>query len=865
MLRRRASVSTGIVLSLCVVSGLAWSLFGLQATPDTAIDKLHPAKPVMLYVWDGFAAHQKAWDATAAKKSLIDSGLGAQIDKLLAFVAAETGEPGAELAHKIFLQLFEKGASFSVALGSGKNPLPMPQVTLILHGSAGFERQLNQLLLAGPLNSLNPSTQTIAGRKVTRVAIPNSPGVEVGWWTEGGHLIVAGGIQGIESALAIAQGKAPNLSTNPLVQKLRTAKDFEVASYGLLDLKTVLDLARNIPVPAPSDEQEPTTVGEILKIAGLDRLGMVSGRWGFRGEAVVSDSTLQAPAPLTGLMSLFDQKPLTMAELPAMPANSEQFTVARFDGDKVYAAMMKSAQEAFTRFAPPDAPPLDDLIAQANAAVGFDIKADLIEPFGDVMAFYMESGGFIPTGTLLVKLDDAAKLAETLGKLEEKAIAAVAEVSPNSVPASILFRTKDFAGGRKVHIIQISGQAFFSPSWAIDGDWLALGTTPQAVEAYLKRVDGKLAKWKPSADLVAAQKVLPQNFISLSYSDPRSGIRTALGLAPSGIALAEMGIAELRKQRERSGQAVDDSAEFPLTPEDVPVAEEVTSPLFANVSVATVDAEGIHWYTRNSIPGLPIPGAPGGSGGVESVAVVGVLVALLLPAVQQAREAARRAQSKNNLKQIGLAVHNYADSYQHLPVGTIPNADLEKPEDRLSFFVGLLPYLDQAALYNGINQKESWNAETHATLLKVQLPVLINPSQAELPMTDGYAPTTYVGIAGIGKDAPTLKVNDPKAGMFGYERKTKFSDVRDGLSNTMMVTEAYKNLGPWAQGGTSTIRSLTSKPYVNGDDGIGRGKGSGGVHILMGDGSVRFVSENINAETFEALSTINGGERIDEF
>jgi len=860
MLRRKASVSTGIVLSLCILGSLAWSVFGLQGKPDTAVEKLHPAKPVLLYVWDGLAAHEKSWNATAAKKSLMDSGLGAQLEKLLAFVAAETGEPGVELAQKIFLQMFDKGASISVALGE-PGGLPLPQVTIILHGSASFERQLNQLLLAGPLKSLDPKTETIGGRKVTRVIIPNSPGVEVGWWSDGGHLVIAGGMRGIEAALAVAQGKSANLTTNATVQKLRLSKDFDVASVGFLDLKSMLDLARNIPLPETVPGGEPATVGDVLKIAGLDRLGLVSGRWGFQGEAIVSDTTLQVPAPLTGLMSLFDQKPLTIADLPMIPANSEQFTFVRLDGSKVFTALLKSAQQAFDKFAPPDAPPLDQLISQANGFIGFDLKNDLFEPLGDVVAFYLESGGLIPTATILVKLDDPKKITETLTQLEEHAIAAAAMAPPDTLQ----FRTKDFAGGRKIHIIQVSGQAFFSPAWVVDGEWLAIGTTPQSVEAYLKRVDGKLAKYKPSADLVTAQKTLPQKFVSLSYSDPRGGIQTALGFAPSGIALAEMGIAELRRQRQRFGQEVDDTVEFPLTPEDVPIAEEVTMPLFANVAVCTVDAEGVHWYTRNSIPGIPFPGAPGGSGGVESVAVVGVLVALLLPAVQQAREAARRAQSKNNMKQIGLAMHNYHDTHGHFPVGTVENADLKKPEDRLSFLVEILPYLDQAAIYNRVEKKKGWKDEANAEVLKVQIPTYINPSQAELPVTDGYQPTTYVGIAGIGKEAATLKINDPKAGVFGYDRKTRIRDITDGTSNTMMVSEAYKDLGPWSQGGVSTIRGLTSKPYVNGDDGIGRGKGSGGVHVLLGDGSVRFVSENINAEVFEALATMAGGEVIGEF
>jgi hypothetical protein len=94
MFRRRASVSTGIVVSLCVLAGVAWSLLGFQGQPNKPIETLHPANPVFLYVFDGLAAHKQSWGATGAKKALVDSGLGAQLDKLFAFLTAEIGGAG---------------------------------------------------------------------------------------------------------------------------------------------------------------------------------------------------------------------------------------------------------------------------------------------------------------------------------------------------------------------------------------------------------------------------------------------------------------------------------------------------------------------------------------------------------------------------------------------------------------------------------------------------------------------------------------------------------------------------------------------------------------------------------------------------
>ena len=100
--------------------------------------------------------------------------------------------------------------------------------------------------------------------------------------------------------------------------------------------------------------------------------------------------------------------------------------------------------------------------------------------------------------------------------------------------------------------------------------------------------------------------------------------------------------------------------------------------------------------------------------------------------------------------------------------------------------------------------------------------------------------------------------------MFGYNRKTRFADITDGTSNSIMVAESTGNTGPWGQGGASTIRALTQQPYINGPDGIG-GPFRGGCHVLMCDGSVRFVSENIDSTVMENLSTIQGGEVVNDF
>jgi hypothetical protein len=129
---------------------------------------------------------------------------------------------------------------------------------------------------------------------------------------------------------------------------------------------------------------------------------------------------------------------------------------------------------------------------------------------------------------------------------------------------------------------------------------------------------------------------------------------------------------------------------------------------------------------------------------------------------------------------------------------------------------------------------------------------------------NGYAQVDYAGVAGLGKDGPSKKVTDKGAGMFAYNRSTRVADVTDGLSNTLMVGDISKDRGPWLQGGKATIRPFVDKPYINGPDGWG-GIHAGGGQFLLGDGTVRFISQNIDPKVMEALITIRGGEVVGEF
>jgi len=319
------------------------------------------------------------------------------------------------------------------------------------------------------------------------------------------------------------------------------------------------------------------------------------------------------------------------------------------------------------------------------------------------------------------------------------------------------------------------------------------------------------------------------------------------------------------------------------------------------------------------------------------IAIIAVLIALLLPAVQQAREAARRSQCKNNLKQFGLAIHNYHDTYTKFPA----NGYWARGQ---SWIVPLLPYLDQAAaanqLVDGAHVSYMYQASAGFSALNIEVQRKFRMSGVTCPssalpkvsnhavpsdQTSTYGSTVplqnseYVAIAGHVRDPQTQAVTAPTGGGYGnqasngviYARSaTSMRDITDGSSNTLLIGEnsgvvidvlgvgplasigapldlrqgAYSGgmwVGPkgisgsWVCNQTSLRFPINSQNLTTADTGGFRrnythnnpltSQHTGGVHVLLGDGSVRFLSNSLSETTLQRLAIRNDGLVVGEF
>lgn len=297
------------------------------------------------------------------------------------------------------------------------------------------------------------------------------------------------------------------------------------------------------------------------------------------------------------------------------------------------------------------------------------------------------------------------------------------------------------------------------------------------------------------------------------------------------------------------------------------------------------------------------------------ISIIAILISLLLPAVQQAREAARRSQCQNNLKQMGLALHNYVNAHNVFPPcavdgGGTANNDCHggyqstNGEAGANWLVFLLPFLEEEAYYNNIVptlRTSSSPVDDYNNVMGHKQPSVVLCPSHELD-TRQIAPSgsneenltrgNYGACYGAGQYRISEHNTKSKGGIFALNSSVTIADVRDGLSHTVALGELRYNAestsdtrGVWVYGamGASAFSTMTSPNSTVADVILGcvgsttlfpcstdttftnhvaamRSVHQGGAYSTFGDGSVKFISENINTTIWNALGTRRGGE-----
>ncbi|MEM1304824.1 MAG: DUF1559 domain-containing protein [Planctomycetota bacterium] len=254
------------------------------------------------------------------------------------------------------------------------------------------------------------------------------------------------------------------------------------------------------------------------------------------------------------------------------------------------------------------------------------------------------------------------------------------------------------------------------------------------------------------------------------------------------------------------------------------------------------------------------------------VAIIGVLTALLLPAVQAARESARRTQCQNHLRQVGLALHGHHDQQGELPLG---GRFAWKPG--LGWAAMVLPGLDEAPLHDALDPALRYTAPANGPAGRTVVPVLLCPSvpdgeltkpSADLPGTSTarYARASYAGIQGErGLRSPSA-TNNPERGAMIFERPIRLSQITDGLSKTALVGEAPTGIHSiWISGRNLFDQSAPINTREGGQVvDFGQELSSfhpGGALVTLADSSVQFLPDTISDRALAALCSRDAGDR----
>ncbi len=779
---------------------------------------------VILVEHNGLDSQSDAWKGTSAYRMLNQTSLGAMVEDIATQLIdrALASAPGAPLTGKDAIGLLEhlSRKGFVVGYCGSLNP-PDPKAGAVVIRDAARNEAFKRLIAQIP--PLNEPAATLVegtgGRKVFQAAGP-----PIRWWYEKDDAVFSFAPPGApDPVVAVLDGKAPNALAHPA--RVAAAKgDAGEVPVGLL----FVDITALPPMPPKAAD------------FGLDALKRVEGRWAIQGNAVVGSLGVQAPRPRKGILAILDQPPIGPGARVAVPPGVTDYTLMSIDPIKVadtILAMMK-------RDDPDSAAAVARFVDQFKARTGLSVRDDLLARVGPRMAVVSPPGGALgglmmmwfhpPDLGIVAEVKDAASFGTSLDKLMEAANrelkAAGAMVPPQ--PGQEVRAGTAFAEFRRLkppergYILSVPPSvlptpAGLRPTLIVDSQrgLVALAASPGAA----RRTLGSLVlDARPGAPAAGSGPVV------VSQSDPSGTLPELLANIP---AMVQFVAASANSQPGGDRQAM---FRLQLDPDAIPDVEALRRLMFPTTFTVGVDDASIRATVRMAFP-FPSPQL---NAGMETP----VLIALLLPAVQSAREAARRAQCVNNLKQIGLAMFNYNEVNGNFPSAAICD---KSGKPLLSWRVAILPFLEQQALYNKFKLDEPWDSPNNKELIQYM------PSTFTCPSRNQPDPgtTTYRVFLGGGS-------------MFEMARPTRIVQVTDGTSNTILAVEANEAV-PWTKPEGIPFAADNAAPDAGPDRLLGAGsKHPGGFNTLFSDGSVKFIKTSVAPAVLRALITRAGGEVI---
>lgn len=566
-----------------------------------------------------------------------------------------------------------------------------------------------------------------------------------------------------------------------------------VSSTMYIDVKRIVEM-----IVEQSGEPE---AGRIISVLGLDKVQSFATVSGMDDKGCVSRSLLAVDGAGTGLLSWIDAKPLSADDLQVIGHDAPAAIAFKLDASAILDLWLDLAGQ----IEPGAAQETRDGLAMMQQQLGIDLREDLLKSLGDTWRVFAQPGpNALESGwTIAIQVRDRKKLERIEETLVGMAKAGLEQAGPGA--PSLKAEAVD---GHTVHTLDFDQPgAPVAPSWCLTDDELFITATSEALKPLLSRggIGRSLAQHSDVANLFSGNA----KTLALFYMDTRVVAKTLLPMVPN--LLQSFG------------------PMFPqLDTSNLPPADAIVSHLQPTVFAVGRTTDGVVLLSRRTLPGG------------NMAASVPVAAAVALPAIGPARQASRRTQGANNLKNIGLAMHNYHDSYRAFPAGY--NADKDG-KALLSWRVHILPFVEGADLYEQFHLDEPWDSPHNKALIEQMPEVYRAPGSKNEP-----GMTNYLGVGGA--DGVFVK---PKA---GDRLGTSIARITDGTSNTIMTVEVPdKSAVIWTKPGDFAPKK--GNPIA----GL-VGLHAGGFQAGFTDGSVQFIAESVDAGLLKALFTKSGAEAV---
>jgi len=625
----------------------------------------------------------------------------------------------------------------------------------------------------------------IAGDTWYRIQPPEPGAPSITWAVRFSYLIVGIGEGSAEGIMQRARTGMPEWLSR--VRQQVPVPRASTLTY--LNVAKIVEKSR--PFAGPKGES-------IIEALGLENVTALSSVTGLDDEGFVSRILLGIEGEPAGIFELVSDKPLKLGDLAPIPADSTVAVAARLDVDAMFETILSVAE----KIEPRAREQAEQGLAGMQQALGIDLREDLLKALGDTWCVYNSpsEGGLVITGlTAVANLRDAERFAATHEKLLAMARGMLEQQrGPRGGPQ---IRQVEF-GGETIYVFDAGEEEFpLAPSWCVTDQELVVAPFPQNVKAYLSHG----AEHRSLAEVPQVTGLFEDGSgpVVASYYNTRDLFELFYPMVPF------MGQA-ISTQLNRQGIEFDVSL--------IPSAAAIGPHLMPGVGAVRRTPAGIEMVSRQTLPGGNV------------VATAPVSVALLLPAVQSARGAARRAQSMNNMKQIMLALHNYHATHGKFPPAYATDED---GNPTVSWRVLILPYLEQQNVYDKFKLDEPWDGPNNKQWSEVVISTHQSPGGGA---KQGW--TNYLGV--FGDDA-----------IFTGKDGVRMSQITDGTSNTITIVEADdKEAVPWAK--------PDDYKYDPGDPAAGLGGlWPGGFIAALADGSVRFIHEGLDAEVLKRLFSRN--------